>query len=249
MAYRRLKAGDAPSDISASAYNEMLRLVEQRQGPASSPGSGSGGAGAYLAASVLNDTGLNLPEFGIIRLDSPGIDPTVNLSNFQRRFVFRGKSPTDHCQFAVLLAPSPNMELRAAILAGVAPVTLDVVHESHDRAAAINNDSVRLRSGFAGNAEILWKESGTGNKQALIRWPVSPSRRVLGTTAAQISPGASGTVNVSAANDLGVPINAGTVTAHLTWMHGDQAITANKEVVVEWFPEQRKWIITGAECE
>jgi hypothetical protein len=248
MAYRRLKAGESPSEISASAYNSMLQLVEQRQGPAAGAAGHAPSASPYLAASVLNDTGLELPEFAIVRLDSPGIDPSVNLAGFQRRYVLRGKLPTEHCEFAVMLAPSQNADMRAAVVAGVTPITIDVVDESHDRAYAIT-DPARLRSGFVGHAQILWKEGGTGDKRALIRWPILPQRRMLGMTAATIAAGGSGTVNLSGINSEGNSITLGSVTAHLTWMHGGQAVSANRSCVVEWFPEHRRWIITGAECE
>ena len=40
-----------------------------------------------------------------------------------------------------------------------------------------------------------------------------------------------------------------TVEAHLNWMHGDQQISAGKQVVIQWFADEAKWIILHAECE
>ena len=32
-------------------------------------------------------------------------------------------------------------------------------------------------------------------------------------------------------------------------MHNDEAISAGKQILVQWFGEEEKWVIIGAECE
>jgi len=39
------------------------------------------------------------------------------------------------------------------------------------------------------------------------------------------------------------------ITAYLNWMHNDEAISAGKQILVQWFGEEEKWVIIGAECE
>lgn len=245
MAYRRLRPGDGLEAISATAYNAMLDMLEGGSSHSTSPLSETAGGGPFNAVLAKNNTGNALPAFGIVRLAQPLFLPSDVLANFQRRYAYSALKPTGPSNFAVMLSKAGAGDLKHASIAGVAPVTIDVQDEDHDRAAPINNDSQKLASGFAGTAEILWKESGTGLKQAVIRWPILPQRRMLGTTSAVITPGNSGSVNVKKSGN----VTLGSVTAHLTYMHGNQQISANREVLVEYFPEHEKWIIVGAECE
>jgi len=56
---------------------------------------------------------------------------------------------------------------------GVSPVQIDVIAIGHTAARAITNDPAKLRSAPTGEYEILWKESGTGIKWALVRFPAA----------------------------------------------------------------------------
>lgn len=246
MAYRRLRPGDGLEAISASAYNAMLDMLDAGLGNNTSGPSDSTGSSPFTSALVKNFTGSDLPAFGIVWLTAPLFLPSDVLANFQRRYVYSASKPQGpNSPFAVLLAKAGPDDLRPASLGGVAPVAINVTSAAHDRAFPIQDDATKLASGFAGSAEILWKESGTGVRQAVIRWPVPQQRRMLGTTNAVIQPGTSGAVNVKTANN----VTLGSVTAHLTYMHGNEQISANKEVLVEYFAEHQKWIIVGAECE
>jgi hypothetical protein len=66
-----------------------------------------------------------------------------------------------------------------------------------------------------------------------------------GKTDAAITADSSGTVSIwSGGADTG-----DNVTAYLDWAHGDEDISLGKEVFIQWFADEQKWIITGAECE
>ena len=56
-----------------------------------------------------------------------------------------------------------------AALIGVVPTQIDVTDEDHDYAVAKASDSTQLSSATGGTAQILWKESGTGTKWAVVR--------------------------------------------------------------------------------
>lgn len=252
MAYRRLQSGDSPSLISASAYNLMLGLVENRKGgtPEATAAIAANSLGAHSVVTLRNNTGGTLPAFGVARLGGPKFDPADRLETFRRSYTFLGLPPLANENFAITLGPSRADELQTAVVSGVVPCVIDVVDADHDRAGPITGDTAKLRSGFAGLAEILWKEGGTGEKHAMIRFPVSASRRLMGRTQETISPAASGTVGIIRYGDLSAPSGVdGTVTAHLLWMSGGEAISSNKQVLVEYFPHHGRWIIVGAECE
>ena len=40
-----------------------------------------------------------------------------------------------------------------------------------------------------------------------------------------------------------------TISCHYDWMHGDVQISASKQVLVQYFPEEDKWRVIAAECE
>lgn len=252
MAYRRLQSGDSPSLISASAYNLMLGLVENRKGgtPEATAAIAANSLGAHSVVTLRNNTGGTLPAFGVARLGGPKFDPADRLETFRRSYTFLGLPPLANETFVISLGPSRAGEFQAAAVSGVVPCVIDVIDADHDRAGPVSNDVSQLRSSFAGSAEILWKEAGTGQKHAMIRFPVSAGRRLMGVTQEAISPSTPGTVRIIRYGNLDVTSGSdGTVLAYLIWMTGNQQISANKQVLVEYFPHHGRWIIVGAECE
>lgn len=81
------------------------------------------------------------------------------------------------------------------------------------------------------------------------RWYIIPDhhlmrRKGVVTQSGGITVGGSGTVTIYLA---GVS-TSWTVTAHLNWM-ATEDISENKKVIVEYFPDEAKWVVTNAECE
>ena len=243
--FRRLRAGDTlDGNISARAYNQMLDLIEQISSTKVGSTYNSRFSSPVQMLQVENTIG-DLLQTNIVKLTSPFFDPAVDLEKFQLNSVLKIATPSGRGNFGVAPAALPNNEVGPIIVAGTCPVKIDVVHASHTHADLIPTDQTKLRSGFAGHARILWKESGTGVKNALIQFPVADQGTLLGKPNATIAPGTSGTVTIW----INGAATTATETGHLVWMHGGEQVSANKQVELTWVPVEGKWIITGAECE
>ncbi len=72
-------------------------------------------------------------------------------------------------------------------------------------------------------------------------------RLKIGKADADILKDTSGTISIWNGDPLAD--SGDNETAHLDWMHGDEQVSAGKEVLIAWFADESKWRIIGAECE
>jgi hypothetical protein len=80
------------------------------------------------------------------------------------------------------------------------------------------------------------------------KWPSAPPNGPrLCKPDATIAPNGSGTVSIWSGTPLAD--TGQNETAHLLWMHKNEAVSAGKECWIVWFPDLEKWVIMGAECE
>lgn len=245
MAFRRLRPGDMlDGNISASAYNRMLDIIEQLQmSMLQSTRSGFSGL-PFLTMQAKSGAG-NLSITNVVKVTTPLFLPSVDVGKFQTIPIVNVASPTGRGNFAIAAGAFRSGDIGTVIIAGITPVLIDVVHALHTHADLIASDKAKLRSGFTGHAKILWKEAGTGVKHALIQFPVADQGTVFGKPVTDINPGASGDVTVW----VNGAATTAVVTGHLTWMHGGEKVSGGKQVELTWSSLDEKWIITGAECE
>ncbi|HUS48333.1 MAG TPA: hypothetical protein VM098_09440 [Phycisphaerae bacterium] len=120
---------------------------------------------------VQNSSGADRDRGEVLGIDGVVISPTDNQDEFEQRFALDGATPTaDHAgRFVVLAEPIPTGELGRAYVAGACPVRIDVQDEAHLYADVTDGDASKLTSGAFGSALILWAESGTGTKWAVVQ--------------------------------------------------------------------------------
>jgi hypothetical protein len=120
---------------------------------------------------VYNGTGIDLARFSVVGLQSPKYGPSDNLESFKNGPPFVGATPAsgDDGRFAIFQAPCAQDNWAPALLSGVTPVKINVTDDSHGYADIAVGDSEKLASAASGSATILWKESGTGEKWAVVR--------------------------------------------------------------------------------
>jgi len=125
---------------------------------------------------VRNTSGTDQDRFAVMSLSGIVITPTDNLQEFENRPAFDVVVPTAALAetFVILQEPVAAGAFGQALIGGVTPVMLDVVDEAHASAFAADSISGHLVSG-AGLARILWKETGTGLKWAVVQFPVGGS--------------------------------------------------------------------------
>lgn len=119
---------------------------------------------------VKNTTSNDLPRGSILALSDVVISPTVNLVEYYRRVALTGVAPTadDSGRFCIFMEPVNKGAVGRAWIDGTPFVEIDVVDEDH-KFCEVTTATERLQSATSGSAQILWKESGTGNKKAVVR--------------------------------------------------------------------------------
>jgi hypothetical protein len=121
---------------------------------------------------VRNATEAEVPRFGVLGLDVPSILPSNNLPEFQNRVIMDGVSPvyaTHRGKFAVLAQPLGVGEVGKAYVSGVFMAYINVTDAAHEYADVKASQTDKLESYSRGAARILWKESGTGTKWAVVQ--------------------------------------------------------------------------------
>ena len=121
---------------------------------------------------VSNDSGGLLEQFSPVILD----DLIIQLDNDEKEQEFKSRVPVFSGKkvsadnkdkpFAILQVPLESEKLGKALLQGITPTKINIGNESHKYAKL---DASELVSTSSGVGRILWKESGTGEKWALLQ--------------------------------------------------------------------------------
>jgi len=165
-----------PLRIRAGTFNTMVDAAKAWKSGRAGYGSTAAGYRPPDTDVVLveNDSGGDRDRFDILGVDDVIISPTDNEDEFANRVMLSGTTPnpaTHLGRFVVLLEPIADGEIGRASISGVCPCEIDVIDSAHAY-ADINPDSgdrYTPASRQFGSAEILWKESGTGTKWAVLR--------------------------------------------------------------------------------
>ncbi len=124
---------------------------------------------------VRNLTGSQRARFDVVGLGDALVLPSSDLNEFLARpigFQSAASAPdamTHASRFAILQDPAFAEDIVQAVTSGLTQVRIDITDEDHDHAEVRDGDSTQLRSSTSGPCVILWKESGTGTKWALVR--------------------------------------------------------------------------------
>ena len=230
---KRVHPGD-PISFSSNAYNAWCDAADDlRQRQMATSASQQLETRDVDIVLVRNDSGGDVDQHGILGIDGPLISPTDNLDEFKRQVVISGVTPTaDHADaFVVLLEPLADNAVGQAIISGVCAVQVDVAKESDTTCGADVDDTAKLKSATGSN-QIIWKESGTGTKWAIVRVGGAGGLKVAtldaslsyeGTCSATITKGGSGTV-----------------TAHDVLLNSGESLDSGTKVILA--------LIGGDEC-
>ena len=171
-ALKKVQAGQ-PLSIPARAYNAFVDAAQDYLDRREDQGTGSGRdvrhSGIVL---VKNSSGAARERFDVLGVSGILYSPSENLLGFKNQPVLTGVVPTvaDHAaRFVISLVPLAEGAVGPALASGVAPVRVDVADEGHRYADVNDGAAGSLKSGARGAALILWKESGTGEKWAVVR--------------------------------------------------------------------------------
>lgn len=176
--FRYVQPGESiKSALRATTWNALMDAAKKARGSQHSIESED--ALAFRQGDiirVLNDSGTGLGRFSVLGVDSPVFDPagsTQELTGFLNHIVLACVTPNeaDHLgRFIVLLEPAAAGAIARAYVSGVCPVLVNVTSDSHSCADIADGDYNRLQSRSNGSAQMLWREGGTGEQWAYIRF-------------------------------------------------------------------------------
>lgn len=198
---------------------------------------------------VQNTTGGDLDALSVVAPSAPITTPTELLEEFQSRSGWVVVTPaSSHFGIFFVTAESiPNNEFGLAYCSGVVPVFTEMPHAILLRADIDAGTATKLECCLNGSAQVIYRESGAGDRWAAVRLGNPQDVVAVGKTNA--NPHAintQGQVSIwQNGSDTGYDLEG----VWLDWAHGGEAISQNKQVVVQWFSAERRWRITAAECE
>ena len=175
--FRKVTPGDRLR-ISADAWNGLMDLLRRTKGEGL--GLGADLRQAFVQGDVVrvkNASSSDAPRFGVLGIDGVIFTPTDNEDEFKRQVTLKGVTPDgdNHTgKFVLLLEPIPDGKFGMAALTGVFPARLNVSAESDEYADVEDSVMTRLLTGTTGAAQVLWKESGTGEKWGVVRLGLAP---------------------------------------------------------------------------
>ena len=170
---RKVISGE-PLRIPASTYNAFIDTAEDFFKRRHSTGVPRAGESDDEPVLVQNSSGSDVDRFGVLGISNVVISPTDNPTGFGNQVAMVGVTPDadDHeGKFLIAQAPIANGALGLCRASGLTWVKVDVSSEGHGYAEVKDGDLTQLASAASGSAQILYKESGTGTKWAVVRFP------------------------------------------------------------------------------
>jgi hypothetical protein len=172
-AFKKVQPGQR-LEITADAFNAFLdaaRAVREHKQ------FGTDASQFFRQSGIVklkNASGADRSRFAVLGLSEPIILPADNLDEFKRQVTFEGTVPVKNVhkgKFAVLLEPIAAGKIGLAVIAGVAPVRLQVDPvQLYDCAEIIDGSTQALRNAPHGSARVLWVESsGSTERWAVVR--------------------------------------------------------------------------------
>ena len=158
--------------FSARTYNELTNLIEKdRLSGLSMQTKVTRGNNDLVL--VKNISGVNVGRFGVLGISGMLFDPATALPAFVGRTVFTGEMPAEAHQtgrFLICAEPIRNGAIGRAWADGIVTARIFVQDESHNYATVKPDDTTQLISADQGLCYILYKEAGTGQKWAVLRY-------------------------------------------------------------------------------
>lgn len=198
---------------------------------------------------VKNSSGADRARFEVVGLATgPVISPVDSLAGFHQLPALVAALPTtaDYFgKFAILQEPVKSGSLGRAVACGLSYVKIEVAQTWHQRADVTNSSAAKLTSCPQGAAQIIWAESGTGEKWALVHIG-SVLEVVLDSKAPSAwSAGGDKTCTIYRAGSS----TGWTQTVTFDSWTSTETISSGKNVRIRWSRDKNKWIVHEAECE
>ena len=236
------KKGD--KKIPHQVWNRVVRNVNDLEAGKYGIVANSVGVARDLDVITIKNTGLLLQAYSVVEITGIVFSPTGMSGAFQDTAAVTADIPSSNAvtTYAVTLEPIDAGKFGKAAASGIVPCRIDVSDASHKFAVAAQN-SVRLASKNGGDSTIIWKESGTGLKWALVRLG-SGGGVVLGTVSQTWNKG--GTATVTPQKGDGTEISGASTFTAKNYFATVTVSGTPKRVACALIDST--WVLIAAEC-
>jgi hypothetical protein len=218
--------------------------------------SGESGAGAalddrlgpQLVVHVRNDTGADLPDFGVVTLSDSllaGTDAEQSRRDTREGPVLKGLLPAADTVIAVTQEPIRKDAIGRATVLGVTPCKLLVNAAGHAAARVIVGDSAKLGSAGDG-APVIYKAAPSGETWAVILLGGGSGGLLRGKLDDTQSYQGSATLSVWAWNGSAEADTGENVTAYDWHLKSGQSIASGTQVTAALVGG--RWYVIAAQC-
>ncbi len=177
---QNVRAGDKLR-IAAEQVNFLNGLMRPDTGFQAGPLEGyEPGRNIILAR---NNTGADLPRWGVMRISGIEINPNTDDArrrSFEEMPCIIGVKPnaTTGGKFVIAVEPIKDGKIGRVCAAGIVQAKVSFSSAIHTRAKPKDNTVAHLESSAGGPAEVLWSEGATGEQWALVRLGDAKETRV-----------------------------------------------------------------------
>jgi len=169
---KKVQAGQ-PLEIPAGTFNTFIDTARAHLARQRSTQTGTDrSARDPDVVLVRNDSGYDLARFEVLGVSDVVISPADNLDEFKNGIVLTGTTPSlaNHFgRFVVLLEPLAAGQIGRACASGMCQVRINVVDEADQYADVRDGSRATLESTDRGASYIYWRQSGTGEKWAVVK--------------------------------------------------------------------------------
>lgn len=168
--YPKVQAGERLT-IQAGAWNKVIDLISI---PQSTGGQPAGVSQLHNVILARNSTGEDVPRWGVMEITGVEINPHDSASHaktFEAMPCVTGGMPSDKTgpDFVIAIEPIKANAIGRVAVSGTVQVMLTVGVGENFKFARPHASKNTLKADHVGDARILWKQSGEGDKWALIR--------------------------------------------------------------------------------
>jgi len=252
MTLTRVTKGESVTgSLTAETWNAFIDTANAATYAGDRPGDAKPAEGELPCLTALCEAGSQIDQSEIVGIGSPAITPTEDEQTFQDRVSFSAGAVADVYKglFGIARTAIPPGTVDLAAVSGVCQCKLYVPANGDwiERADIYTADKTQLLATPEGSAQILWKSSGTATTvDAIIRFGVPQYVCLPGKTDGAVTANNSVTVSIwSTGSDTFYNVD----DVYLDWMHNSEAISVGKEVLIGYFPSEKRWRFVGAECE
>lgn len=246
----RVEAGQSlKTAFSATAWNRAQDAADIVLGARGGVQGGpqQGGSLPYTWCLAKNDSGSDVPRWGVLAITGLEITPTSETggatAEFERLPVLTGDTPSEgDTSWCVAVEPIADGKIGRVAVAGVVQAKVDIDNADHEFVKV--GDSVdELVTGTDGQGAILWKQDGTGTgKWALIRLGAGAGMGIkLGKTTSNWIKGSSHSVQLWPNGLISNPLQTQSATNMFAFVQGGRWVMIAKEAGGGWY-------LIAAEC-